>query len=388
MHDGPSLGAPSAASGPTLQDMREARGIPAPRGSRYAVPAPPPEPPRPLPPSVRFASVDGLRGLAIASVLLYHTNWFQNGLFGVDAFFVLSGFLVTLVLIRELDRTDRIALGVFYRRRAKRLLPGLLATVFLVVALSALVSPLKDVKELRPQALAALAQVANWAQLERGDAYWQHYAGIDPLAAMWSLSITEQFYVVWPLLLLLIHAVCRRAHWQEQGLAFPDGMYEEIPLVHRAMLTAARIAVLPQDCVQLRRRETVHPTGSPGSSRFDLFDQYERSFALLDELLEEGPDAPAGSGGPGPDAVRDALFTRMIRHYLFVFDLAGCVARAERPQFFHRAAEHHRRFQPPGHRRPAGREGVKFSLLAGGAYPAFEVAKLSHIARGTLTGRR
>ncbi|MED7954461.1 acyltransferase family protein [Streptomyces sp. BE303] len=211
MHDGPSLGAPSAASGPTLQDMREARGIPAPRGSRYAVPAPPPEPPRPLPPSVRFASVDGLRGLAIASVLLYHTNWFQNGLFGVDAFFVLSGFLVTLVLIRELDRTDRIALGVFYRRRAKRLLPGLLATVFLVVALSALVSPLKDVKELRPQALAALAQVANWAQLERGDAYWQHYAGIDPLAAMWSLSITEQFYVVWPLLLLLIHAVCRRS---------------------------------------------------------------------------------------------------------------------------------------------------------------------------------
>ncbi|MEE1827949.1 glycosyltransferase family A protein [Streptomyces sp. BE20] len=180
----------------------------------------------------------------------------------------------------------------------------------------------------------------------------------------------------------------RRAHWQEQGLAFPDGMYEEIPLVHRAMLTAARIAVLPQDCVQLRRRETVHPTGSPGSSRFDLFDQYERSFALLDELLEEGSDAPAGSGGPGPDAVRDALFTRMIRHYLFVFDLAGCVSRAERPQFFHRAAEHHRRFQPPGHRRPAGREGVKFSLLAGGAYPAFEVAKLSHIARGALTGRR
>ncbi|WP_327674905.1 glycosyltransferase family 2 protein [Kitasatospora sp. NBC_00458] len=171
----------------------------------------------------------------------------------------------------------------------------------------------------------------------------------------------------------------RGGHWREQGLAFPDGMYEEIPPVHRAMLTATRVAVLPQVCVQLRRRETVHPAGSPGSSRFDLFDQYERSFAALDEL-------PVGL--PGLDAARDAVFTRMVRHYLFVFDLAGCVSRAERPQFFHRAAEHHRRFQPPGHRRPAGREGVKFSLLAGGAYPAFEVAKLSHIARGTLTGRR
>ncbi|MCG6495398.1 glycosyltransferase family A protein [Kitasatospora sp. A2-31] len=172
---------------------------------------------------------------------------------------------------------------------------------------------------------------------------------------------------------LIWDRLVRREHWHAQGLAFPDGRYEEVPVVHAAMLAARRIAVLPRACVQLRRRETVHPTGSPGSGVFDIFDQYERSFALLEEL----PDA---------DAVRDALFTRMIRHYLFVFDLAGCVARAERPQFFHRAAEHHRRFLPAGHRRPGGREGVKFSLLAGGAYPAFEVAKLSHIAKGTLTG--
>ncbi|MEV6975840.1 glycosyltransferase family 2 protein [Kitasatospora sp. NPDC093806] len=179
---------------------------------------------------------------------------------------------------------------------------------------------------------------------------------------------------------LIWDRLLRREHWVRQGLAFPDGRYEEVPTVHRAMLTAERIAVLPRACVQLRRRETVHPTGSPGSSSFDIFDQYERSFALLDEL--------SATAGPALDAVREALFTRMIRHYLFVFDLAGCVTRAERPQFFHRAAEHHRRFQPPGHRRPGGREGVKFSLLAGGAYPAFEVAKLSQIARTTLTGRR
>ncbi|MFJ4187650.1 acyltransferase family protein [Kitasatospora sp. NPDC089509] len=209
MDDGSGLGTP--ASGPTLQDMREARGTLAPTASRYAIPAPVPRPRGPLPPSVRFKAVDGLRGLAIASVLLYHTDWFQNGLFGVDVFFVLSGFLVSLVLIRELDRTDGIRLGVFYRRRAKRLLPGLFTTIILVVGLSALVSPLRDVRDLRPQALAALGQVANWAQLARGDAYWQHFASIDPLAAMWSLSITEQFYAVWPLLLLVLFGLCRRS---------------------------------------------------------------------------------------------------------------------------------------------------------------------------------
>ncbi|MFD8085762.1 glycosyltransferase family 2 protein [Kitasatospora sp. NPDC059722] len=172
---------------------------------------------------------------------------------------------------------------------------------------------------------------------------------------------------------LIWDRLVRRGHWAELKLAFPDGRYEEIPVVYEAMLGAQRVAVLPRECVQLRRRETVHPTGSPGGSVFDLFEQYERAFALLEDQ-------------PHLYAVRDAVFVRMIRHYLFVFDLAGCVTRAERPQFFHRAAEHHRRFLPPGHKKPGGREGVKFTLLAGGAYPAFEVAKLSHIARGTITG--
>ncbi|MET9614868.1 glycosyltransferase family 2 protein [Kitasatospora indigofera] len=165
-----------------------------------------------------------------------------------------------------------------------------------------------------------------------------------------------------------------RARWSDLALAFPDGRYEEVPVVQQALMDARRIAVLPRECVQLRRRHTLHPTGSPGSSHFDLFGQYERSFELLDAR-------------PALEAARPHLFDRMIRHYLFVFDLAGCVTRSERPQFFQRAAEHHRRFLPTGHRRPAGREGLKFSLLAGGSYPAFEVAKLSHIARGAVTAR-
>ncbi|GAA0662959.1 hypothetical protein GCM10010193_12920 [Kitasatospora atroaurantiaca] len=155
---------------------------------------------------------------------------------------------------------------------------------------------------------------------------------------------------------------------------FPEGRYEEVPVVHQVMLAAERIAVLDRECVTIRRRHTLHPTGSPGSSHFDIFDQYRRSFELLE-------------GREGFDRARAFLFTRMVRHFLFVFDLAGCVPRAERPQFFHRAAEHYRAYVPDGYRRPDGREGLKFSLLSSGAYPAFEVAKLSHIARGAV-GRR
>ncbi len=158
----------------------------------------------------RFPAVDGLRGVAILSVLLYHTNWFTNGLFGVDAFFVLSGFLVTLLLIRELERTGRIAVGRFFRRRFKRLMPGLTVTLGLVVALGYLLSPLREAIQIKNQGLAALLQVANWAQIARGDAYWDQSGAISPLSAMWSLSITEQFYVAWPLVLGVAFFVFRR----------------------------------------------------------------------------------------------------------------------------------------------------------------------------------
>ncbi|MFE0458729.1 glycosyltransferase family 2 protein [Kitasatospora sp. NPDC058965] len=165
-----------------------------------------------------------------------------------------------------------------------------------------------------------------------------------------------------------------RRLWTRAGLAFPDGRYEEVPTVHEALLRAERVAVLERELVQLRRRQTVHPASSPGAREFDLFDQYRRSFELLD-------------AAQAPAAVREQLFERMVRHYLFVLDLAGCVSRAERPQFFHRAAEHYQQFVPAGFRRPGGRAGVKFSLLAGGVYSAFEVAKLTQIARTAVTNR-
>ncbi|MDH6577477.1 glycosyltransferase family 2 protein [Kitasatospora sp. MAP5-34] len=170
----------------------------------------------------------------------------------------------------------------------------------------------------------------------------------------------------------------RRDLWIRQALAFPDGLHEEIAVVHRALLGADRIAVLKWECVQISRRLTQHPAGSPGGTHFDVFNRYEESFGLL-------------KGHGGLDAAAPFLFTRMIRHCLFVLNLSGCLSRTERPQFFQQAVEHYRRFLPDGYERPDGREGVKFQLIAGGTYSAFEAAKLTNLAglaRGVVSRGR
>lgn len=181
---------------------------------KIAAPVTPPEPvarPKPETPRLHFPAVDGLRGLAILSVLLYHTSWFGNGLFGVDVFMVLSGFLITLLLFREADRTGRVAIGAFYRRRFKRLMPGLSITLIVVLLLALAFGGLRQAQEVGAKAIASLLQVANWQQIANNDAYWQGFGQISPLAHMWSLSITEQFYLAWPLAFVILYFVCRRS---------------------------------------------------------------------------------------------------------------------------------------------------------------------------------
>ncbi|GED08021.1 acyltransferase family protein [Cellulosimicrobium cellulans] len=184
----------SAPAGPPTAD--EARSVerPAPQG----------------PSPWFFPAVDGLRGIAIASVLLYHTNWSPRGLFGVDVFFVISGFLITLLLLRELGRTGRIDLGSFFAKRVKRLVPGLLVTLAVVLLLVWIWGTPQELRAAADKAVFSVLQIANWRQLTSGDAYWDQAGQISPLAHMWSLSITEQFYVVWPFVLLGLWFVCRR----------------------------------------------------------------------------------------------------------------------------------------------------------------------------------
>lgn len=157
-----------------------------------------------------FAGVDGARGIAIVSVLLYHTGWSSRGLFGVDVFFVISGFLITFLLIKEAEAKGRIRFGRFYARRAKRLLPGLAITLLAVLLILWWAGSLQELQDAVATAIASVFQVANWQQLDANIAYQQSSGALVPLGQMWSLSATEQFYLVWPLLLAALWFACRR----------------------------------------------------------------------------------------------------------------------------------------------------------------------------------
>jgi peptidoglycan/LPS O-acetylase OafA/YrhL len=150
-------------------------------------------------------ALDGLRGLALLGVLLFHANGaLPGGYLGVDLFFVLSGFLITSLLLAEHRETGRIALGPFWIRRARRLFPALLSLMPIVAIYGRYFARTDELLTVRAQALAALAYVANWQAIFRHQSYWQLFAAPSPLEHTWSLSIEEQFYVVWPLLVSLV----------------------------------------------------------------------------------------------------------------------------------------------------------------------------------------
>ena len=153
-------------------------------------------------------ALDGVRALAIAGVVAYHlgAGWARGGYLGVDLFFVLSGFLITSLLFEEQLATRRIALGQFWLRRARRLLPGLLL-LLLALALAAATGALvagTDMAGLRGDALSTLAYVANWHQLLAGQSYFAQFTSPSPLQHTWSLAIEEQFYLLWPLALVAL----------------------------------------------------------------------------------------------------------------------------------------------------------------------------------------
>jgi len=146
-------------------------------------------------------ALDGLRGLALVGVLLFHANGaLPGGFLGVDLFFVLSGFLITSLLLAEHEQTGRIALSAFWVRRARRLFPALLALMPAIALYGAYFARPGELRSLRGEALATLGYVANWRTILSHKSYWQLFASPSPLEHTWSLAIEEQFYVVWPLL--------------------------------------------------------------------------------------------------------------------------------------------------------------------------------------------
>jgi len=162
----------------------------------------------------RYApGLDGLRALAVLAVIAYHLgfSWAPGGLLGVGVFFTLSGYLITdLLLARWIDGTR--PLGDFWRRRARRLLPGLYLMLIVICAWIAL-DHRSQLDQARADALAAFLYVNNWWQIVQHASYFARFGPQPPFGHLWSLAVEEQFYLLWPWLLLLgARAIPESAH--------------------------------------------------------------------------------------------------------------------------------------------------------------------------------
>ncbi|MGI8755472.1 MAG: acyltransferase family protein, partial [Acidimicrobiales bacterium] len=145
-------------------------------------------------------ALDGLRGAAVVAVVAFHLGLITGGYLGVDLFFTLSGFLITSLLVAEWRANGRIDLRRFWARRARRLLPALLLSLAAVAWATRRWASSTQLTQIRLDAYAALAYIANWRSVAAGTDYWNLYARPSPLQHTWSLAIEEQFYVLWPLL--------------------------------------------------------------------------------------------------------------------------------------------------------------------------------------------
>jgi peptidoglycan/LPS O-acetylase OafA/YrhL len=150
--------------------------------------------------------LEGLRAVAVVLVLLFHANvpGLAGGFIGVDVFFVLSGFLITRLLLRELGRTGTVSLRSFYARRARRLLPAAALVLLVTVGVSAVLLPPLRVPDVGADASAAALYVANIHFALQATDYLQSELAPSPLLHYWSLGVEEQFYLCWPALVLLV----------------------------------------------------------------------------------------------------------------------------------------------------------------------------------------
>jgi peptidoglycan/LPS O-acetylase OafA/YrhL len=156
-------------------------------------------------------ALDGIRAVAIAGVLLYHSDiyWFPGGLLGVEVFFVLSGYLITSLLLGQLQTLSRIRIKDFLARRARRLLPALF--VMLAIMATVLVAWLPhDVARTRGDVAAAATYTSNWYLIHADHSYFIDFQRPSPFGHLWSLAIEEQFYLLWPPILLFLWRRVRR----------------------------------------------------------------------------------------------------------------------------------------------------------------------------------
>jgi peptidoglycan/LPS O-acetylase OafA/YrhL len=145
--------------------------------------------------------LDGMRALAVIAVLLYHAGlpWIPGGFLGVEVFFVLSGYLITSLLLAEWRAKGSVELKLFWLRRARRLLPALYLLVVVTLSYAVLFLP-EEVAGLRSDALAAFGYATNWYLIFGHESYFEAVGRPSLLNHLWSLAVEEQFYLVWPVL--------------------------------------------------------------------------------------------------------------------------------------------------------------------------------------------
>ena len=161
-------------------------------------------------------ALDGIRAVAVVAVIVYHLGypWLPGGFLGVDVFFVLSGYLITGLLLQEKARSGRVSYPQFWARRARRLLPALLLVLLAVEVGVHVWSPVATWQARRDDVVAAVFYYPNWHFISTGASYFSATTTPSPLKHFWSLGVEEQFYICWPLLLAMGFYLCRgRWRW-------------------------------------------------------------------------------------------------------------------------------------------------------------------------------
>lgn len=160
--------------------------------------------------TTRSPALDGLRGIAIVGVLLFHTGHLPGGFLGVDLFFALSGYLITELLLREIDATGTVSLTAFWGRRIRRLLPALAVMLAGTTLLVWLVASPDVVRTTLADGPWVQLNLVNWHLLAESAGYWDRFGEARVFEHLWSIAVEEQFYLVWPVILLIIVRCGRR----------------------------------------------------------------------------------------------------------------------------------------------------------------------------------
>jgi peptidoglycan/LPS O-acetylase OafA/YrhL len=232
--------------------------------------------------------IEGLRAVAISLVLVYHAGvrWVPGGFVGVDVFFVISGFLITSLLVREVERSGRVALARFYARRARRLLPAAALTLVGAAVVTWWLLPITQRRVFGLDIVSAALYIVNWRLADRSVDYLAEDVAPSPVQHFWSLAVEEQFYLVWPALIIVGLLVARRLR---------------LPLRPTLAVTLA-LVVVPS------LAWSVHQTAASPASAF---------FVTTTRLWELGTGAAVAVGVP--------LLARVARRWATVLGVAGAV---------------------------------------------------------------